>query len=161
MKKNKSNKGNKGNTVSVVTEIVKPITDSFGLTIWDVQFEKEGSMWILRVVIDKEDGVSIDDCEAVSRALDVKLDEVDPIEQSYCLEVTSAGLERHLTKDWHFEKCMGEKISLRLIRPFNGQRDFVGVLSGFIDNSVSINTEEDEYKFSMSDVAYVRLYIEF
>ena len=149
------------NTVLVVTELVKAITEPLGLTIWDVEFEKEGSMWILRVIIDKEGGILVDDCEAVSRPLDAKLDEVDPIEQAYCLEVSSAGIERHLTKEWHFEKCMGEKISLRLIRPYNGERDFIGVLTNFSDNCVSIKTEAEEYTFKLADVAFVRLHIEF
>ncbi|MEG0692503.1 MAG: ribosome maturation factor RimP [Oscillospiraceae bacterium] len=154
-------KKNTSNTVLVVTDLVKPITDSLGLTIWDVEFEKEGSMWILRVIIDKEGGVSVDDCEAVSRPLDAKLDEVDPIDQSYCLEVSSAGIERHLSKEWHFAKCMGEKISLRLIRPYNGERDFIGELTNFVDNSVSIKTNVEEYTFNLSDVAFVRLHTEF
>ncbi len=154
-------KKNTSNTVAVVTDIVKPITDALGLTIWDVEFEKEGSMWILRVIIDKDGGVTIDDCEAVSRPLDVKLDEIDPIEQSYCLEVSSAGIERHLSKEWHFQKCMGEKISLRLIRPYNGERDFIGELTNFADNLVSIKTNVEEYTFNLSEVAFVRLYLEF
>lgn len=149
------------NTVAVVTELVRPIADSLGLTIWDIEFEKEGSMWILRVTIDKEGGVSVDDCEAISRPLDKKLDEVDPIEQSYCLEVSSAGLERHLSKEWHFEQCMGQKISLRLIRPYNGERDFIGELKNFASNTVSIQTNVEEYQFNLSDIAFVRLYVEF
>ncbi|MFZ2537955.1 MAG: ribosome maturation factor RimP [Oscillospiraceae bacterium] len=154
-------KKNTSNTVVVVTDIVKPITDELGLTIWDVEFEKEGSMWILRIIIDKDSGVSIDDCEAVSRPLDIKLDEIDPIEQSYCLEVSSAGIERYLSKEWHFKKCMGEKISLRLIRPYNGERDFIGELTNFVDNLVSIKTNVEEYTFNLSEVAFVRLYTEF
>lgn len=105
-------KKNGGNTVKIVTDLVKPIVDELGLILWDVRFEKEGSIWLLRVIIDKVGGVSVDDCEAVSRPLDKLLDEVDPIDQSYCLEVASAGLERELTKSWHFDECIGKKCNL-------------------------------------------------
>ncbi|MBP3464714.1 MAG: ribosome maturation factor RimP, partial [Angelakisella sp.] len=81
----------KKNTAAVAEELAQPILEQMGLILWDVVYEKEGSGWYLRYYIDKEGGVSIDDCEAMSRPLDAKLDEVDPIEQSYCLEVSSAG----------------------------------------------------------------------
>lgn len=155
MKKN----GNK--TVDIVTKLAEPIAKELGYTLWDVRFEKEGSLWILLIVIDKEGGISIDDCEAMSRPLDAKLDEVDPIEQSYCLEVSSAGIERELTRDWHFEACMGQKIVVRLIRPYEGERDFVGTLLAYKDNVVSIEVGDEKYSFPMDDVAYVRLYAEF
>lgn len=154
-------KKNAGNTVAIVTEITKPITDSLGLTIWDIEFEKEGSIWILRIIIDKEGGVSVDDCEAVSRPLDAKLDELDPIEQSYCLEVSSAGIERRLSKEWHFAHCMGEKIVLRLIRPYNGEKEFIGELIGYEENKVTIKTKKDTYIFAISETAFIRLYVEF
>ena len=141
--------------------LAKPIADELGLTIWDVRFEKEGAMWVLLVVIDKEGGVSIDDCEAMSRPLDKKLDEMDPIEQSYCLEVSSAGIERELTKDWHFEACKGEKVVVRLIRPYNGVREFIGTLSKMEDATVYLSTEDCEYAFRLNDIAVVRLYATF
>lgn len=154
-------KKNSGNTVSVVTELVRPIADELGLKIWDVAFEKEGAMWILRVVIDKEGGVSIDDCEALSRPLDKKLDEVDPIEQSYCLEVSSAGIERELTRDWHFDFLKGEKVTVKLIRPFEGEREFIGELLGLVQNEVKINCEGRELSFPKNEIAFVRLYADF
>lgn len=154
-------KKNAGNTVAIVTEITKPITDSLGLTIWDIEFEKEGSIWILRIIIDKEGGVSVDDCEAVSRPIDAKLDELDPIEQSYCLEVSSAGIERRLSKEWHFAHCMGEKIVLRLIRPYNGEKEFIGELICYEENKVTIKTKKDTYTFAISETAFIRLYVEF
>jgi len=113
------------------------------------------------LVIDKEGGVSIDDCEAMSRPLDKKLDEMDPIEQSYCLEVSSAGIERELTKDWHFEACKGEKVVVRLIRPYNGVREFIGTLSKMEDATVYLSTEDCEYAFRLNDIAVVRLYATF
>ena len=141
--------------------LAKPIADELGLTIWDIRFEKEGAMWVLLVVIDKEGGVSIDDGEAMSRPLDKKLDEVDPIEQSYCLEVSSAGIERELTKDWHFETCKGQQIVVRLIRPYNGVREFVGTLLKLEDATVYLSAEDGEYAFRLNDIAVVRLYAVF
>ena len=148
-------------TSYLVYGLAKPIADERGLTIWDIRFEKEGAMWVLLVVIDKEGGVSIDDCEAMSRPLDKKLDEVDPIEQSYCLEVSSAGIERELTKDWHFEACKGQQIVVRLIRPYNGVREFIGTLLKLEDGTVYLSTEDGEYAFRLNDIAVVRLYAVF
>lgn len=148
-------------TAELVYGLAKPIADELGLNIWDVRFEKEGSMWILLVVIDKEGGISLDDCEAMSRPLDAKLDEVDPIEQSYCLEVSSAGIERELTKDWHFDACKGQEIVVRLIRPLNGEREFIGTLTGLVDSEVRIENEDGEMSFKMNDIAVVRLYAAF
>lgn len=150
-----------GNTVSIVTEIVKPIASSLNLEIWDVRFEKEGSMWILKVIIDKEDGVSLDDCESLSRPLDKKLDELDPIEQSYLLEVSSAGIERELTRDWHFEKLTGKEVMLKLIRPYENEREFIGQLICMENDMVSILVNGITQIFGRADIAYVRLYIEF
>jgi len=149
-----------GKTTEIVYHLAKPIADRLGLTIWDVRFRKEGASWILSVVIDKEGGVSIDDCEAMSRPLDKRLDEADPIEQSYCLEVSSAGLERELTRDWHFAKCLGKRIRVKLIRPYEGEREFSGRLLGMEDGTVRIETEQDTYAFLLSDTAYVRLEME-
>ena len=148
-------------TSELVYRLAKPIADELGLTIWDIRFEKEGAMWVLLVVIDKEGGVSIDDCEAMSRPLDKKLDEVDPIEQSYCLEVSSAGIERELTRDWHFETCKGQQIVVRLIRPYNGVREFVGTLLKLEDATVYLSAEDGEYAFRLNDIAVVRLYAVF
>ena len=109
-----------------------PIAQELSLELWDIQFVKEGSSYFLRIFIDKDGGVSIDDCEAMSRAIDKELDRVDPIEQSYCLEVSSPGIERTLTKDWHFEKYLGKKIKSRLIRPdAKGRRDIEGTLESY------------------------------
>lgn len=152
-------KKSRGKAVDVVYELAKPIADELGFTIWDIRFEKEGSMWVLSVIIDKEGGITIDDCEAMSRPLDEKLDEVDPIEQSYGLEVSSAGIERELTRDWHFAHCRGETVVVRLIRPYNGEREYRGTLTGFADGAITIRTEEgEELTFLQGDTAYVRLW---
>lgn len=152
-------KNNGGNTVQIVTDLVKPLLIEQGLILWDVRFEKEGSMWILRIIIDKDGGVCIDDCETLSRAFDKVLDEADPIENSYCLEVSSAGIERELTTEWHFAQFVGANIKIRLIRPYNEERDFVGKLLRLENGNVSINCGEETFAFSMGDIAYVRLNI--
>lgn len=150
-----------GNTVLAVSELLAPLAAELSLTVWDVLFEKEGSTWTLKIIIDKEGGVTLEDCEALSRPLDKLLDENDPIEQSYCLEVSSAGIERSLTKEWHFKRFIGEKVTLRLIRPYNGERDFIGELISYENDSVSIKTPKESFCFPMSEIAFVRLYAEF
>ena len=121
-------KGKGGNVSSAVWQIAAPVAEKLGVEIWDIRFLKEGSDWFLRIILDKEGGIGIDDCEAFSRAIDAPLDELDPIEQSYCLEVSSPGLERELTRPEHFEKNIGEKIKVKLIRPVDGVREFSGIL---------------------------------
>lgn len=148
-------------TVLTVYELAAPIAESLGLTLWDIRFAKEGSMWILSVFIDKEGGVSINDCEAMSRPLDAKLDEVDPIEQSYCLEVSSAGMERELTRDWHFDVCKGETVSVKMIRPVEGEREFIGELQGLKDDNILLRTENGTVSLPFDDAAYVRIYVDF
>ncbi len=110
-------KGKGGNTVAAVWEIAAPVAEQLGLSIWDIRFQKEGVSWYLRIYIDKEGGVGITDCENFSRAVDGPLDEADPIEQSYYLEVSSPGVERQLTRDEHFKKYIGSPVMVRLIRP--------------------------------------------
>ncbi|MEG2813990.1 MAG: ribosome maturation factor RimP [Oscillospiraceae bacterium] len=152
------NKNNlsKGNTVSNVTELVTPLIEQQNLILWDVRFEKEGAMWLLKIIIDKDGGVNIDDCENLSRPLDKLLDEKDPIDQSYCLEVSSAGIERELKKDWHFLKSIGKKVQAKLIRPFEGEREFIGELTDFKNNTITIKCPTGEYSFLLSDLAFVR-----
>lgn len=152
-------KKEKGNTVSVVWQIAQPIAESLGLSLWDVRFVKEGADWFLRIYIDKEDGVSIEDCEAMSRAIDKPLDDADPISQSYCLEVSSPGLERELTRPEHFEMMNGEPVIVRLIRPDeNGERELYGTLAGLIDDEVALLGENDaERRIPRKDISFVKL----
>lgn len=157
-------KKSKSNTVSIIEELVKPITDELNITIWDVQFEKEGASWVLRIIIDKPEGITLEDCESVSRPLDKLLDETDPIDQSYSLEVSSAGIERELTKDWHFEHCQGEDVILKLFKPYQDKREFVGKLIEQKENTIYIKPDGDEENtlaFSKADVVYIRLYFTF
>ena len=128
----------KGNTVLKVTEIVKPFADELGLSLWDIRFLKEGASWYLRIFIDKDGGVSVDDCADLTRLINKPLDEADPIDQSYFLEVSSPGLERELIRDEHFESSMGKKVMLKTIRPIDGVRDFAGELKGYENGNVTI-----------------------
>lgn len=131
-----------GNTVNAVREIVEPVAKELGLELWDIRFVKEGSGWYLRIFIDKQGGVSINDCVDLTHAINAPLDEADPIEQAYCLEVSSPGVERELTRDEHFEKCIGEKIKIRTIRPVDGERDFSGVLEGYDSGNVTLRKDD-------------------
>ncbi len=152
----------KKNTAAEISELIRPTVEQFGLELWDVRFEKEGSSWFLRVFIDKEGGVDINDCENVSRAIDPILDEADPIDSSYCLEVSSPGIERELVKPEHFQKFIGELVHVRFIRPVENERDFVGELLSFENGSCSIKLDDDlEMNFSLNETSFVKLYYDF
>ena len=151
-------KGKGGNTVAAVWEIAEPIAKDLGLTLWDIRFEKEGANWYLRVFIDKDGGVSIDDCVDMSHALDKPLDDADPIEQSYCLEVSSPGIERDIKRDFHFEKCMGMNIKNKHIRPLEGKREFSGVLSGYENGSIQLTLPDGAgLVVNKKETSYIKL----
>lgn len=128
----------KKNTVSLVWDIAKPIADELGLILWDVRFQKEGANWYLRIFIDKEGGVDIEDCVNMSHAMDTPLDDGDFIEQSYNLQVSSAGIERDLIRDEHFIRYIGEKIMLKLPRAVDGQKEFHGILEKYEDGNLTV-----------------------
>ena len=147
-----------GNIVGKVTALVTPLTDELGLLLWDVRFVKEGASWILRVTIDREDQpVSINDCVAVSRRLSPLLDEADPIPQSYCLEVTSPGAGRELTRPAHFALYRGWPVNVKLYRPDeSGQREIAGLLEDAADGTVTLRLEDDTLRtFDKKAVAAV------
>lgn len=147
-----------GNTVAVVRELAKPIAEELGLEIWDVRFLKEGSQWYLRIFIDKEGGVSIDDCVDFTHAINKPLDEADPIEQAYCLEVSSPGIERELVRDEHFQKSIGKKIMLKTIRPVDGEREFKGILEAFDGAAVTVKVNDESGKvFTVKETAWIKL----
>lgn len=149
-----------GVTVSKVRELCEPIVKDFGLSLWDVRYEKEGADWYLRIFIDKEDGVDITDCEKVSRAINTPLDELDPIENAYCLEVCSPGIERELVRDEHFIQFIGADIMVRMRRPIEGiGKDFCGVLKGYDDGMVTIadHSGENEVTINKKDAAWIKL----
>lgn len=146
------------NTVEIVRDIAKPIADSLGLDLWDVRFIKEGTQWYLRIFIDKEEGISIEDCEAMSRAIDKPLDDADPINQSYCLEVCSPGIERELVRDEHFERFIGADIKIRFIRANSeGKKELYGKLLNISGNIVQIESEGQSINIDKKDTASIRL----
>lgn len=148
--------GNK--TVSRVTEIITPFANELGLDIWDVRFVKEGTDWYLRIFIDKDGGVSIDDCVDLTHAITKPLDEADPITQSYTLEVSSPGIERELVTDAHFEKYIGSAVMVRLIRPIEKVRDFNGTLSAYNNGEITLTLEDGkELSFTKKETSYVKL----
>ena len=152
----------KGKAVEKRTEeLLAPIAEENGVEIYDVEYLKEGSDWYLRAYIDKPEGVNIQDCENVSRALSDKLDEVDFIDDAYILEVSSPGLGRTLKKDKHLEKSLGEEVELRLYKPRDKQKEFTGILKSFDADSVIIETEEEEKVFARSEIALIRLAFDF
>ncbi len=146
----------KANTEEVVRAVIQPAADSLGLKLWDVRFVKEGSEHYLRVTIDKEGGIFIEDCENMSRAIDPLLDEADPIAVPYFLEVSSPGLGRPLTRPEHFEAMMGEEVKVHTIRPIDGQRDFIGILSAF-DGGVTISVDGNLRRFEKGEISGVKL----
>ncbi len=145
-------------TVEIVSELAKPIADELGLTLWDIRFVKEGAQWKLKVIIDKEGGVCIDDCVNMSHALDQPLDDGDFITQSYSLQVSSPGLERELTREAHFTACIGKPVILKLIRPCNGVREFKGILSDYRDGKVTLLLPDDiEMTAQIKETAFIKL----
>lgn len=141
--------------VSTVTELARPVAEAEGVELWDVEFKKEGPDYFLRVFIDKDGGVSINDCENVSRKLDVLLDEVDPIDCSYILEVSSAGLVRDLKTDAHLKKFINNTVELRLFKAVDGTKKISGTLEGFDADNIFIETADGKKNFCRKDVSKV------
>ena len=147
-----------GNTVKNVWEIVEPFAEELGLKIWDVRFLKEGSSWYLRIFIDKDGGVSIDDCVDLTHAINKPLDEADPIEQAYFLEVSSPGVERDLVRDEHFTAYIGEKIKVKMIRPVEGKREFNGILSDYSDGNITISLDDESgFTFTKKEASWIKV----
>ena len=145
----------------LVAEFARPIVEQHGCELWDVEYVREGSEYFLRLYLDKEGGVDINDCEAVSRAMDPILDEKDPIAESYHFEVCSAGIERPLKRPSDFEKFMGSPIFVKLYRPVNGLKEIPGILRGYEDGKVTVEAGKQTLTFEKSQVALVRLRVEF
>ena len=147
-----------GNTVKTVWDIVEPFATELGLRIWDVRFLKEGANWYLRIFIDKDGGVSIDDCVELTHAINKPLDEEDPIEQAYFLEVSSPGVERDLVRDEHFLSNIGEKIKVKMIRPVEGKREFSGVLESYEGGNITLRAEDESgITFTKKEASWVKL----
>ena len=144
-----------------VWQFAEPIVSELGCSLWDVEYVREGADWFLRLYIDKDGGVDISDCEAVSRAVDPVLDEKDPIPDSYHFEVCSAGLERVLKRPGDFQQFMGSAVLVKLYRPKDGQKEFVGKLTGYDNGNVTVQAGANTVTFEKAEVALVRLYVEF
>ena len=150
------------NIAAVVYALAEPVAESLGLVLWDVEYVKEGTEWYLRITIDTEEGVTIDDCERMHRAIDPLLDEADPIENSYHLEVSSPGLERELKNDFHLAACCGEAVEVRLFAPVDGAKVWSGILAPIDDDGrICIETAEGLRAFDRAAVARVRTVFDF
>lgn len=142
-------------------ELLVPILEEFKFNLWDVEYVKEGSEYYLRAYIDKEGGITIDDCVDVSRRLSDKLDEDDFIEGEYILEVSSPGLGRTLKRDRDFENSIGREIDLKLYKAVNGEKEFTGILKAYDKEKIVADLDSEEKEFLRSELASVKLHVEF
>ncbi len=149
--------------VEQIRQILDSILESMGLSLWDLEFQKQGQKWLLRVYIDREPGgVTLDDCETVSRDLGAALDVEDMIPHAYTLEVSSPGLDRALTKPEHFVRFTGSMIKVKTYQPVNGQKVFRGKLIGMGDGTADIGLETGEVmEIPLSNIAKASLEVEF
>jgi len=146
---------------SKTEELLKPIVEANQVEIYDVEYVKEGSDFYLRIYIDKEGGVNINDCENVSRAFSEVLDREDYIDEAYILEVSSPGLGRTLKKDKHLEKSIGQEVEIKTYKPIDKCKEFSGILESFDEKSITISDDGKELVFQRSDVALIRLALDF
>lgn len=141
-----------------VLEIIKPFADELSLQIWDVVFKKEGTDWYLRIFIDKDGGVSVDDCVDLTHLITEPLDEADLISHSYTLEVSSPGIERELKKEEHFLKYLGAAVMMRTIRPVDGVRDFIGTLKSYDGGKITVSLQDgNDITVDKKETSYVKL----
>lgn len=145
-----------------VEALVEPCITELGYQIWDVEYVKEGAEWYLRITLDSEDGIDIDDCEKVSRAINPIIDEADPIEDFYYLEVSSPGLERVLRKPEHFEASLGCEIEIRLFAPDeNKKKSYTGTLSAYDEESITVDIAQESRKIPMDKISKVQTVFDF
>lgn len=147
----------KKNIELTIEEFASPLVEELGYDLIDIEFVKESGEWYLRFYIDNENGIQIEDCTSVSRTLSSKLDEVDPIDESYYLEVSSPGLNRPLKKDTDFTKYSGKKVKIKFYKPFMDKKVLEGILKGLADNKIVINVNDEDIEISRDIVASVRL----
>ena len=145
----------------LTAELAAPVVAEQGCELWDVEYVKEAGQWYLRLYIDKEGGVNINDCEAISRRVSDLLDEADPIEGSYTFEVSSAGAERPLKRPSDFERFMGSPVTVRLYKNRDGRKEYAGTLAGYEDGAVLLQVGGETIRFEKAEVALVRLRVEF
>ncbi len=132
----------KGGVVETVRKLAEPLAEELGYLLWDVEYVKEGADMFLRITIDKEDGITIDDCEAMHRAIDPVLDEADPIETAYHLEISSPGIERELKEDWQIRAFLTSPVEVRLYAPVDGAKRYRGILSALSEGGVTVTCED-------------------
>ena len=144
-----------------VYSLAEPVVREESCSLWDVEYVREAGSWFLRLYIDKEGGVGIDDCERISRRLDPILDEADPIPESYVFEVGSAGAERQLKRPSDFAQFMGAEVEVKLYKPLEGRKSFVGTLAGYENGDVTLLLDGEERRFQKAQVAQVRLHVSF
>lgn len=142
-----------------VAKMAAPVAAQYGCSIWNVEYVKEAGVFYLRIYLDHPEGVSIDSCEGVSRAVSDWLDEADPIEGSYTLEVSSAGAERALKRPSDFQRFLGSEVTVRLYRPKGGKKEWTGILSGYEDGAVLLTADGSGMRFEKNEIAKVHLYV--
>jgi len=144
------------NIAETVRNLMEPVAKQCGVSIWDVEYLKEGGNFVLRVTIDRPEGIDSDKCYEFSELANPVIDEADPISGSYCFEISSPGLDRKLRLPEHFAVSMGHEVELRTIRPVDGKRDFTGILSGFSDDVITLETAEGQKLFPLKETAYTK-----
>ncbi len=148
-------------TIELVANLAKPIVEAAQLELVDVEFEKEGGNWFLRVIIDKNGGIDIDDCGRISEKISKKLDELDPIDESYFLEVCSPGAERPLKSDDDIIDAIGEFVHIKLHEELNGQLEFDGTLQKFENEIITLEIDKKQIEIPQAAIAKIRLSIQF
>ncbi len=144
------------NAAERVYALIEDTVKAQGVELWDVRFLKEGASWYLRVFIDKADGITIDDCTNVSHAIDPVIDEADPIDKSYYLEVCSCGLERELVRPEHFTKVIGQKVKIKLYKAIDGVKEFIGDLVS-ADNNIVLDVDGEQKEFNLKEISKANL----
>ena len=145
----------------VVWELAEPVVQEHGCQLWDVEYVREAGQWYLRLYLDKDGGVDILDCEAISRRVSDLLDEADPIQDPYTFEVSSAGADRALKKPEHFQAYLGAQVDVKFYQAKNGQKTCTGILAGYEDGAVTLTMGEDTVTFPKQEIAFVRLHVGF
>lgn len=152
----------KKNTVQVVTELLTPVAEALGLKLWDVEYVREAGEMRLKITIDKDGGVGIEDCENFQRASDPVIDEADPIAEAYIMEVSSPGLERDIKYGWHIDACAGKRVTVKLYTAYDGAKSYTGILQPDREDTVGLLLDNGEnIEFDKKTVAKINMYFDF
>lgn len=158
------NKKSARSIVAAVSDALTPVINGLGYEVWDIEYVKEGAEYFLRFTIDSDEGITIDDCEKVHRTIDPLLDELDPIEDAYNLQVSSPGLERDVKYEWHYQVLIGEKLEVRLFAPleaYPSKKVFCGILEAFDDGKVTLKDGEAEYIIPFDAISKAKTVFDF